>query len=59
MLVLERKPLERIRIGRDIEVVVLATGRGKVRLGVVAPKGIAILRDDARKSGPKDLAVEG
>jgi sRNA-binding carbon storage regulator CsrA len=39
--------------------VVLATGRGKVRLGVVAPKGIAILRDDARKSGPKDRAVEG
>lgn len=51
MLVLERKQTERIRIGRDIEVVVLKAGRNKVRLGVIAPQGVAIVRDDAK---PKD-----
>lgn len=57
MLVLERKPLERIRIGRDIEVVILHARRGKVRIGVIAPKGVAVVRDDAKECGPKDRAA--
>lgn len=46
MLVLTRKTSERITIGRDVEVVVLKISGNRVRLGISAPAGISILRDD-------------
>ena len=48
MLVLSRKAGERIYIGDDIVVTVIASGSGKVRLGVVAPSHISIDREEVR-----------
>ncbi|MCM1565419.1 MAG: carbon storage regulator CsrA [Dehalobacter sp.] len=46
MLVLSRKINERIMIGDDIEVVVVAVVGDQVRIGIEAPKDIKILRSE-------------
>lgn len=46
MLVLTRKLGEAIIIGEDIEIVVLETSDGNVKLGINAPKNVAILRKE-------------
>jgi carbon storage regulator len=46
MLVLSRKCSERIHIGDDIVLTVIRTGKGRVRLGIEAPKDVRILRDE-------------
>jgi carbon storage regulator len=46
MLVLSRKVGERIRIGDDIELVVLELGRDQVRLGITAPRSVAVHRQE-------------
>jgi carbon storage regulator len=43
VLVVTRRAGERILIG-DVELVVLETRRGSVRLGINAPKGTTVLR---------------
>ncbi len=47
MLVLTRRVGERLRIGADIELVVLGVRAREVRLGVTAPESVAILREEA------------
>ena len=51
MLVLTRKVGESIVIGDGIVVRVLETG-GRVRLGIEAPRDVAITRPDARVARP-------
>jgi carbon storage regulator len=46
MLVLSRRPGERIVIGTDIEIVVLDLDGGQVRLGVEAPREVPVLRSE-------------
>jgi carbon storage regulator len=46
MLVLTRKARESIMIGDDIEVTVLANDGSKVRLGVSAPRDVAVHRTE-------------
>jgi len=46
MLVLTRKPDEKIMIGDDIEIVVVAVEGDRVRLGIKAPKGVSIYRGE-------------
>lgn len=46
MLVLSRKINEAIIIGENIRVVVVDIDRGKIRLGIEAPKGITIDREE-------------
>ncbi len=46
MLVLSRKPNERILIGDDIEVKVLAIQGNRVRLGINCPSTVRILRSE-------------
>ncbi|MFT4469457.1 carbon storage regulator [Arthrobacter sulfonylureivorans] len=46
MLVLTRKPGERILIGDDIVITVLDARRDGVRLGIEAPRGVKIQRDE-------------
>lgn len=46
MLVLSRRKYERILIGDDIEIVVVETSKGSVRLGIRAPKDIDVVRAD-------------
>ncbi len=44
MLVLQRKAGQGIKIGEDVEVVVLAVSGDHVRLGIEAPRSIRVLR---------------
>ena len=46
MLVLTRKPNQSIMIGDDIEVTVLSTTGGKVRIGIHAPREIPVFRKE-------------
>lgn len=46
MLVLTRKPGERVLIGDDIVVTILDTRGDGIRIGIDAPRGIRIQRDE-------------
>ena len=46
MLVLTRKKMETIRIGSDIVITVVQTGRGRVKLGIEAPSRTRVLRGE-------------
>lgn len=46
MLVLTRKPGEKIHIGPDITLTVLEVNGTKIRLGIDAPKVISVLRGE-------------
>ena len=60
MLILQRRAGESIRIGDDIEVTVLATEGGRVRLSISAPKEITILRSEliGARENNLDAAME-
>ena len=49
MLVLTRKKEQSIHIGDDIVVQVVSVQGDKVRLGISAPKDVAIVRPDAKR----------
>ncbi len=49
MLVLTRKKDEKIMIGEDIEIVILKTKGGQVKLGIVAPEDTLIYREELYK----------
>ena len=62
MLVISRKVGESIVIGDSIVISVVQTQRGRVRLGVQAPPGVLILRDELRsqpREAPARLPVKG
>lgn len=46
MLVLTRKKMETIRIGDEITIQVMQTGRGRVKLGIQAPAHLRVLRGE-------------
>ena len=46
MLVLSRKPGERILIGNDVAVTVVEIRPGRVKIGIEAPQGVSIHRDE-------------
>lgn len=46
MLILTRRPSEAIHIGEDIVVTVLSINGGQVRIGIDAPKDIAVHREE-------------
>ena len=46
MLVLSRKRMERIVIGSDIRITVVKLEGGQVRLGIEAPGGVMVLREE-------------
>ncbi len=56
MLVLSRKVGESIVIAGNITITVTGLEKGRVRLGIVAPKDTAILRDDAKEKEPRDAS---
>jgi len=65
MLVLSRKIGETIRVGSELELVVLSVNRGRVKLGFAGPRDVRIRRgefdDDAGKPAesrvPNEAAV--
>jgi len=69
MLVLTRKIGEKVRVGSDVTLVVLANKGGQVRIGIEAPAQVRILRgelhDPVARSGaagggrPRELVPAG
>ena len=49
MLVLARRQGEEICIGKDVIITVLQTDRGRVRLGIEAPKDVPVDREEVRE----------
>ena len=52
MLVLSRKTSERILIGDNIVVQILRIGPNNVRVGISAPRGMAIVREELLPAAP-------
>lgn len=46
MLILTRRSGESLRIGQDVEITVLGIKGGQVRIGVKAPRDIAVHREE-------------
>lgn len=51
MVVLARKVGEKILIGDDIVITVVETYKGKVRIGVNAPRSLKVFREELLKRG--------
>lgn len=51
MLVLSRKPGEKLQIGDSIEVTIVRIGPNTVRLGIEAPRDVNIVRSELQASG--------
>lgn len=63
MLVLSRKPGEKIRIGEDVSITIVRIGPNNVRIGIEAPKHMNILREELQLDGldeslRKELTIE-
>ena len=52
MLVLSRKLGEKIQIGEDICITVVDIDRGKIRLGIEAPRDVPIFRQELIAAPP-------
>ena len=55
MLVLSRKQLEALRIGDSIEVTVLEVRKGRVRLGICAPRDVSVMRLELQEGAHRAL----
>ena len=60
MLVLSRKQSQQIVIGPDIRITIVKLERNQVRLGIEAPRGMTILREeliarDDQNDGPDQV----
>ncbi len=49
MLVLSRKPGERIMIGDDIAITIVRIGPNAVRIGIEAPRDMNIVREELQR----------
>ena len=58
MLVLTRKSDESVRIGNDIVIKVIRTGKGTVKLGIEAPADVRILRGELADAAPEPAVAE-
>lgn len=59
MLVLSRKINERILIGEDVVITLVRTGIDKVRLGIDAPRGVRIVREELTAQPEKSTPDQG
>ena len=59
MLVLSRKPTERIEIGDKVVVTVLEIRGSKVRIGIDAPKEVHVLRSELKEVLPRVPSDDG
>lgn len=57
MLVLTRKAGETIRIGSEIVVKVIQTGKGSVKLGIEAPPSVRVLRGELQEFATRQPAA--
>ena len=57
MLVMKRRAGESFTIGDDIEIEVLEVAGSRVKLGVVAPDSVAIIRKEARVTREENITA--
>jgi carbon storage regulator len=57
MLILTRRPHESLRIGDDITITILACKGTQVRVGIEAPKSIAVHRNEVYERIQSENAV--
>ena len=57
MLVLSRRPLEKIMIGPDIVVQVISIEGGRVRIAIDAPQSVKIMREEIMEPQPTPEAA--
>lgn len=57
MLILRRRAGESLLIGQDVEIEVLETGPSGVKIGIRAPKEIAILRKELQMTRAANRAA--
>jgi len=57
MLVISRRAGESILIGEDVEIQVLETGSGRVKLGISAPRAVPVLRNEVRLTRDQNRAA--
>jgi carbon storage regulator len=57
MLVLTRKINESIKIGDDIEIMITDVRRGRVKVGIVAPRDVRVIRPEVLKGNEESKAV--
>lgn len=58
MLVLSRKPGERIWIGEMISITVVRVTGGGVRIGIEAPPELPVMRDELKQKIDRERALE-
>lgn len=62
MLVLSRKPGEKLNIGSDIVITIIRTKNNQVRIGIEAPDDVRVLRSELEAEpvfdGPADTEFE-
>ncbi|MEZ6054089.1 MAG: carbon storage regulator [Planctomycetaceae bacterium] len=58
MLVLTRKQNETIHIGGNVVVKVIATGRGKVKIGIEAPNSVRVRRGELNPTECDSVEVD-
>src|ERR1700744_2186642 len=59
MLILTRRAGEALRIGDDIEVMVMAVNGSQVRIGINAPRDVAVDREEIAERKRRDREVAG
>jgi carbon storage regulator len=59
MLILTRRAGEALRIGDDIEVTVMAVNGSQVRIGINAPRDVAVDREEIAERKRRDRAGTG
>ncbi len=55
MLVLQRRPGQSIRIGKNIQITILRNSNGNTHVGITAPTEIKILREELQ---PYNLEID-
>ncbi|WP_169974114.1 carbon storage regulator [Tautonia rosea] len=58
MLVLGRKPSERILIGSELRITVLGLEGKQVRLGIEAPAEVTIVREEVRAKDRSSTSID-
>jgi carbon storage regulator len=57
MLVIRRRAGESILIGDDVEIQILEVSPTRVKLGIVAPQNVTVLRNEAKLTKEQNLAA--
>jgi carbon storage regulator len=58
MLVMRRRAGESILIGEDIEIRIMHIGESRIKIGITAPKSVAVSMKEVKLVGEENLAAQ-